>query len=135
VIISPAELKMQPTIHLQGKPEYGHLGLLWRCIVGCIFNFSLPSGSLSLGKYPRQLFSSEILVHVNLEEMGTTGECTRITNHTTHFNNVYLAGSGSCRNFNLLNIRRILLQIGILLPVYCLSKKKKNTIDVNKITR
>jgi hypothetical protein len=84
---------MQPKIHLQGKPEYGrvgYLGLLWRCtrIVGCIFNFSIPSGSLSLGKYPRQLFSSEILVHVNLEEMVTTGECTRITNHTAHFNNV-----------------------------------------------
>jgi hypothetical protein len=64
--------------HKQGKPEFGRVGyqgLLWRCIVGCIFNVSIPSNSLLLVKYPNQLFSSEILVHVNLEEMVTTGEC------------------------------------------------------------
>jgi hypothetical protein len=32
--MSPKELKMQPTTHLQGK----YLGLPCKCIVGCIFN-------------------------------------------------------------------------------------------------
>jgi hypothetical protein len=41
VIMSPMELKMQPTIQLQSKPEYGrekYPGLPYKCIVGCIFN-------------------------------------------------------------------------------------------------
>jgi hypothetical protein len=41
VIMSPTELKMQPTIHLQSKPEYGRgefPDLLCKCFVGCIFN-------------------------------------------------------------------------------------------------
>jgi hypothetical protein len=41
VIMSPTELKMQPTIHLQSKPGYGRgefPGLLCKCIMGCIFN-------------------------------------------------------------------------------------------------
>jgi hypothetical protein len=41
VIMSPTELKMQPTIHLEGKT--GNLprpypALRSKCIVGCIFN-------------------------------------------------------------------------------------------------
>jgi hypothetical protein len=39
VIMSPTELKMQPTIHLQSKPGYcPYPALLWKCIVGCIVN-------------------------------------------------------------------------------------------------
>jgi hypothetical protein len=41
VIMSPTELKMQPTIHLKCKVGYGrceHLALPSQCIVGCIFN-------------------------------------------------------------------------------------------------
>jgi hypothetical protein len=37
----PTELKMQPTIHLQSKPCYyprRHPDLVWKCIVGSIFN-------------------------------------------------------------------------------------------------
>jgi hypothetical protein len=39
--MSPTELKMQPTIHLQSKLGHGREkfpGLLRKCIVGCIFN-------------------------------------------------------------------------------------------------
>jgi hypothetical protein len=37
----PTELKMQPTIHLEGKAGYlprPHHSLRSKCIVGCIFN-------------------------------------------------------------------------------------------------
>jgi hypothetical protein len=37
MIMSPTELKMQPTIHLQRKPR-PYPGLLYKCIVGCIFS-------------------------------------------------------------------------------------------------
>jgi hypothetical protein len=40
--MSPTKLKMLPTIHLQSEPGYcssRYLGLLYKCIVGCIFNF------------------------------------------------------------------------------------------------
>jgi hypothetical protein len=39
--MNPAQLILQPTIHLQSKPGYGrreYPGLLCKCIVGCIFN-------------------------------------------------------------------------------------------------
>jgi hypothetical protein len=39
--MTPAELKMQPTIHLEGKTGYGrgkYPALSSKCIVGCIFN-------------------------------------------------------------------------------------------------
>jgi hypothetical protein len=57
MIMSPTELKMQPTIHLQGKPGYGRgkfhvnfANILWVA-------FSIPSGSLlSLVKYPVHIF-------------------------------------------------------------------------------
>jgi hypothetical protein len=38
--MNPTKLKMQPTIHLQSKPEYfarPFPGLLCNCIVGCFF--------------------------------------------------------------------------------------------------
>jgi hypothetical protein len=41
VIMSPTELKMQPTIHLEGKAGYlprPYPALPSKCIVGCIFN-------------------------------------------------------------------------------------------------
>jgi hypothetical protein len=41
VIMTPAELKMQPTIHLQNKPGHGRgeqPDLLCKCIGGFIFN-------------------------------------------------------------------------------------------------
>jgi hypothetical protein len=40
LIMTPTELKMQPTIHLQSKTGYGrgqYPGLQWKCIVACIF--------------------------------------------------------------------------------------------------
>jgi hypothetical protein len=40
--MSPTELKMQPTIHLEGKAVFlphPYPGLRSKCIVGCIFNF------------------------------------------------------------------------------------------------
>jgi hypothetical protein len=50
VIMSPTELKMQPTIH---SPKSWILKLkypgFWKCIVGCTFN---SVGPLSLLKYP-----------------------------------------------------------------------------------
>jgi hypothetical protein len=39
--MNPTELKMQPTIHLEGKAGYGrgkYPALPSQCIVGCIFN-------------------------------------------------------------------------------------------------
>jgi hypothetical protein len=39
--MSPTQLKMQPTIHLQNKPGNGrgqYTRKLRKCIVGCIFN-------------------------------------------------------------------------------------------------
>jgi hypothetical protein len=39
--MSPTELKMQPTIHLERKAGYGrgkYPVLSYNCIVGCIFN-------------------------------------------------------------------------------------------------
>jgi hypothetical protein len=42
VIMSLAELQMQPTIHLQSKPGYGrgkYSALHCKCIVGCIFSY------------------------------------------------------------------------------------------------
>jgi hypothetical protein len=39
--MSPTQLKMQPTIHLQSLRGYcprPFPGLFWKCIVGCIFN-------------------------------------------------------------------------------------------------
>jgi hypothetical protein len=39
--MNPRELKMQPTIHLEGKAGYGrgkYPALPSKCIVGCIFN-------------------------------------------------------------------------------------------------
>jgi hypothetical protein len=39
--MNPTELKMQDTIHLQSKPGYfsrPYLGLLCKCVVGCILN-------------------------------------------------------------------------------------------------
>jgi hypothetical protein len=39
--MSPTELKMQPTIHLERKAGYGrdkYPALPSKCIVGCIFN-------------------------------------------------------------------------------------------------
>jgi hypothetical protein len=39
--MSPTELKMYPTIQLEGKIGYGHgkyPALASKCIVGCIFN-------------------------------------------------------------------------------------------------
>jgi hypothetical protein len=39
--MNPTELKMQPTIHLQKKPEYSprpYPGVVYKCIVGCIFD-------------------------------------------------------------------------------------------------
>jgi hypothetical protein len=41
VIMNPTDLKMQPTKHLESKPEYfprSCPGLLSKCIVGCLFN-------------------------------------------------------------------------------------------------
>jgi hypothetical protein len=41
VIMSPTELKMQPTIHLERKAGYlprQNTDLRFKCIVGCIFN-------------------------------------------------------------------------------------------------
>jgi hypothetical protein len=41
MIMTPTELKMQPTIHLQSKSGPGrgqNPGLQCQCIVGCIFN-------------------------------------------------------------------------------------------------
>jgi hypothetical protein len=41
VIMTPTELKMQPTIHLEGKAAYlsrRYPALRSKCIVGCIFN-------------------------------------------------------------------------------------------------
>jgi hypothetical protein len=41
IIISPTELKKQPSIHLERKAGYGHgkdSALRSKCIVGCIFN-------------------------------------------------------------------------------------------------
>jgi hypothetical protein len=39
--MSPTELKMQPTIHLERRAGYGrgkYAALRSKCIVGCIFN-------------------------------------------------------------------------------------------------
>jgi hypothetical protein len=39
--MSAKELKMQPIIRLHSNPRYGrgeYSNLLWKCIVGCIFN-------------------------------------------------------------------------------------------------
>jgi hypothetical protein len=50
-LMSPTELKMQSTIHLQSKAGYGRRqdpGLLCKCIVGCIFN--------SFGLITREIF-------------------------------------------------------------------------------
>jgi hypothetical protein len=46
--MSPTELKMQPTIHLERKAGYGrgkYPALRSKCIVGCIFNSLYVSGT------------------------------------------------------------------------------------------
>jgi hypothetical protein len=63
--MSPADLKMQPTIHLEIKPGYfprSYPGLLSKCIVGCISN---PSDSLSLVNTLHNNFS--ILLRRNMK--------------------------------------------------------------------
>jgi hypothetical protein len=50
--MSPTELKMQHTIHLEAKAGHQlrpYAALRSKCIVGCIF---IPSGSLSRVKFP-----------------------------------------------------------------------------------
>jgi hypothetical protein len=46
--MSPTELKMQPTIHLQSKPGYGH-GKIQFYVANVLWvAFSIPSSSLLL---------------------------------------------------------------------------------------
>jgi hypothetical protein len=48
VAMSPTELKMQPTIHLERKAGYGrgkYPALRSKCIVGCILNSLYVSGT------------------------------------------------------------------------------------------
>jgi hypothetical protein len=69
--MSPTELKMQPTIHLEGQAGYArsqYPALRSKCIVGCIF---IPSVSLSLMKSIYIKMNRRSLVSLKLKNGST----------------------------------------------------------------
>jgi hypothetical protein len=90
VITSPMELKTQPTIHLHSKPGYcprPYPDLPCKWIVGA---FLIPSGSLSLVKYPAfpdcfKIIASGMQPTLHLKLISTTEFVTTRTNVTNMF--------------------------------------------------